>query len=153
MDRRATDGEVRIVKVLLDINVVLDIFLARDPWLADSAAVVQAGLDRKAEASLSAASLPTIFYVVRRNASLAKAHAVIKECLDTFSIILVDRAALQMATTLPGSDFEDNLQIACAMEAGLDAIVTRNPRDFVDSPVLVLTPADFLAQLPRPPDA
>ena len=35
------------MKVLLDINVVLDVFLARDPWLADSAAVVQAGLDGK----------------------------------------------------------------------------------------------------------
>jgi len=137
------------MKVLLDINVVL----ARDPWLADSAAVVQAGLDRKAEAFLSAASLPTIFYVVRRNANLAKAHAVIKECLDTFSVVLVDRTALEMATTLPGSDFEDSLQIACAVEAHLDAIVTRNAGDLVDSPVLVLTPAEFLALLQRAPDA
>ena len=141
------------MKVLLDINVVLDVFLSRDPWLADSSAVVQAGLDRKVEGYLSAASLPTIFYIVRRNASLAKAHAVIMECLDTFSFVLVDRTALEMATTFPGSDFEDNLHIACAVEACLDAIITRDPKGFAGSPVPVLTPAEFLPRLPKAPDA
>jgi predicted nucleic acid-binding protein len=141
------------MKVLLDINVVLDVFLARDPWLADSSAVVQAGLDGKVAAYLSAASLPTIFYIVRHNASLARAHAVIKECLDTFSNLSVDRTTLEMAITFPGSDFEDNLQIACAVEATLDAIVTRNPKDFAGSPVLIMTPAELLALLAKAPGA
>lgn len=48
-------------RVLLDINVVLDVFLAREPWLADSAAVLQACLDGTFTAYLSAASIPTIF--------------------------------------------------------------------------------------------
>ena len=139
------------MRVLLDINVVLDVFLARNPWLADSAAVVQAGLDGKVTAYLSAASPPTIFYVVRGNANLAKAHAVIKECLGNFPILPVDRTALEMATTFPGSDFEDNLQIACAVEAKLDPIVTRNPKDFAGSPVPVLTPAELLALLAKAP--
>ncbi len=58
-----------------------------------------------------------------------------------------------MATTFPGSDFEDNLQIACAVEATLDAIVTRNPKDFARSPVMILTPAELLALLAKAPDA
>ena len=58
-----------------------------------------------------------------------------------------------MVTTFPGSDFEDNLQIACEVEATLDAIVTRNPKDFVRSPVLILTPAELLALLAKAPDA
>ena len=138
--------------VLLDINVVLDVFLARNPWLADSAAVVQAGLDGRLTAYLSAAALPTIFYVVRSNANLAKAHTVVKECLDTFSILPVDRPGLEMATTFPGSDFEDNLHIACAVEARLEAIVTRNPKDFAGSPIPILTPGELLALLAKAPD-
>ena len=50
-------------------------------------------------------------------------------------------------TALAGSDFEDNLHIACAAEARLDAIVTRNPKDFAGSPLPVLTPATLLALL------
>jgi len=48
---------------------------------------------------------------------------------------------------------EDNLHIACAVEARLDAILTRNPKDFAGSPVLFLTPAELLARLPEAPDA
>lgn len=135
--------------VLLDINVVLDVFLARDPWLATSAAVVQAGLDEKVLVHLSAASLPTIFYLVRRNADLAKAHAVVRECLDSFQVLAVDRQALELAASLPGSDFEDNLQVACAVLARLDAIVTRDPKGFASSPVPALTPAALLDRLAR----
>jgi hypothetical protein len=59
----------------------------------------------------------------------------------------VDRQAIERAVLLPGGDFEDNLQIACAMAANLDAIVTRNPSDFAGSPLPVLTPAELLRHL------
>jgi predicted nucleic acid-binding protein len=141
------------MRVLLDINILLDVFLARNPWLDDSAAVVQSGLDGKITAYLSAVSLTTIFYVVRRNANLAKAHAVIKESLETCSILPVDRSTLEATTALPDSDFEDNLQIVCASEGKLDAIVTRNPKDFAGSPLPVVTPAELLALLASTPDS
>ena len=40
------------------------------------------------------------------------------------------RAVLEAAVALPGPDFEDNVQIACAKFADLDIIVTRNVADF-----------------------
>ena len=55
--------------------------------------------------------------------------------------------------SMPGSDFEDNLQIAFAMEAGLDAIVTRDLKGFVGSPVAVMTPAELLARISKAPHA
>jgi hypothetical protein len=44
-------------------------------------------------------------------------------------------------------------QIACAVQARLDAIVTRNPKDFAGSPIPVLTPTELLALLAKAPDA
>lgn len=140
--------------VLLDINVLLDVFLARSEWLADSAAAVQAALDGRVSAHISAASLPTIFYLVRRNADLEKARAVLKECLKSLQILPVDRETLELAAAMPASDFEDNLLAACAQLAQVDAIVTRDPRGFAGSPVPTLSPAEFLARLQREePDA
>jgi hypothetical protein len=46
---------------------------------------------------------------------------------------------------MAGGDFEDNLQIACAITDFAQGIVTRNPKDFADSPLRVYTPAEFLA--------
>jgi predicted nucleic acid-binding protein len=135
--------------VLIDINIVLDVFLARSPWLADSASVIQASFDGRFTGHLCAASLSTIFYLVRRNADLARAHAVVKECLNSFEIVPVDRQVLELAASLPASDFEDNVLIACAVLARLDAVVTRDPKGFAGSSVRALSPVEFLARLPK----
>ncbi len=64
----------------------------------------------------------------------------------------VTRDLLDAAERRSGIDLEDNLQIACAVEARLDAIVTRNPKDFAGSQVPVLSPAEPLARLPKAPE-
>ena len=43
------------------------------------------------------------------------------------------------------------LQIVVAVEAGLDAVVTRNPSDFAACPLPVLTPQELLGRLSMPP--
>lgn len=136
-----------MIVALLDINVVLDVFLARAPWVADSAAVLAANQRGEVIGHLSAASIPTIFYIVRRNADLARALSVVAECLASFDIVPVDREVLELARSMAGSDFEDNLQIACAVQARLETIVTRDPAGFASSPIRVLTPAQLTAQL------
>jgi len=67
------------MRVLLDTNVLLDVLLRRDPWVAESS--------------------------------------------------------------------EDNLQIACANLAGLDAIVTRDRQGFEAAAMPVLLPEELLRQL------
>jgi len=145
-------GEIRSMNVLLDINVVLDVFLNRSEFLADSAAVVQANHEGRLIAHVSAASLPTIFYIVRRNAGLERARLVVIECLNSFHIVPVARSTLELACTLPAPDFEDNLQMACGIEAQMDALVTRDPTGYPSSSVPVMLPAQAMAQLaPKPP--
>lgn len=63
----------------------------------------------------------------------------------------VDEATLRLALSLKGSDLEDNLQIICAASVAADAIVTRDPRGFVFSPLPAETPAAFLRRLPAAP--
>lgn len=142
-----------MMSVLLDLNVVLDVLLGRDPWRVDADRIWDANRDGKITAWLSAAAVPTLFYVVRKQADLARAHLAVGNCLRALTIVAVDRATLEMAATGPGSDFEDNLQVACATLAHLDAIVTRDPRGFAGSAVPVLTPSDLLARLPEGADA
>jgi len=50
---------------------------------------------------------------------------------------------------MAGSDLEDNVSMACALAAGLDAIVTRDPKGFAGSPIPVLSPTELLARLPN----
>jgi hypothetical protein len=68
-------------------------------------------------------------------------------------IVAVSRPTLELAQSLSGPDFEDNLQIACAVEALLDVIVTRDPRGFAGSPVPAMAPNDFLVRIATSPEA
>ena len=140
--------EVRPMKALLDINVPLDVLLAREPWLADSRSIWDAHNRRAIVGHVAAHGLTNLFYIARRIVGIEKARQAVSLCLRTFEILPVGRAELELAESLAGNDFEDNLVLACAMVAGLDAIVTRDPKGFVGSAIPVVSPAELRAQLP-----
>ena len=96
---------------------------------------------------LTASSLTDIFYISRKLKGIDIARDAVRICLDAFAMCIVDRQALELAIDLPADDFEDNLQIVCAILAGLDAIVTRDKDGFQGSTIAVLTPTELLAQL------
>jgi len=137
------------VNVLLDINIVLDVFLKRDEFLPNSAAVLLANHEKRLRAHLSAATLPTVYYIIRRTAGRERAMTAVIECLDSFTIVPVGRSTAELACTFVGSDFEDNLQMAAAVEGGLDMIVTRHPAGYPNSPVRVCLPEQALAELAK----
>lgn len=133
--------------ILFDINVVLDVLLDRKPWVTEATAVWQANDEGRIVGYILASAMTDIFYIARRLAGLEIAHTTVRTCLEAFEICTVDRQTLEQAETLPGNDFEDNLQIACASIAGIDAIVTRDKDGFKAATIPVWTPAELLAQL------
>jgi len=135
------------MRVLLDTNVLLDVLLQRAPWVTDSSAVWQAHDQGQITGFIMACAIPDVFYIARRLTSLDEALGAVRVCLEAFDVCAVDRQALSMAYTLSGRDFEDNLQMACASIAGVDAIVTRDAEGFRESPVPILAPGELLARL------
>ena len=59
----------------------------------------------------------------------------------------IGRTELLRARALGWADFEDAVVAAAAEAAGCHRILTRNVRDFVRSPVLAVTPEEFLMDL------
>ena len=135
------------MRVWLDPNVVLDALLRRPPWHAEAATIVDASEQGRLVCAVVSLSIANLFYIGRRIVGLPQARRDVRICLQTFEVLPVDRGTLEAADVLPGSDFEDNIQIAAAVAAAVDAIVTRDPAGFSASPVTVLTPAQLLALL------
>jgi hypothetical protein len=134
---------------LVDVNVVLDVLLVRQPWFAESARIWDAHRDGEISATIAGFTIPTIFYIMRRQTDLQGADDAVRICLATFDIAPVQRSTLELARTLTDSDYEDKLQIAYAIEGQHDLIVTRNPNDFAAAPMRVFTPAQLAAILPQ----
>ena len=135
------------MRVLLDTNIVWDVLLQRLPWQIEAEAILNAVREGRLSCCAASLTVTNVFYVARRHVGLDRARSIVRECLQTLEIIDVGRRELEIADSFPGSDFEDNLQIAVAITEGLDGIVTRDQSGFRDSPVNVLTPVELLATL------
>lgn len=129
------------MRILLDVNVVLDVVLQRQEWLADAQAIWNAAAAETLDCCLPASSITDIFYITRKIVGVEKAREIVGTCLRVLTILPVDHATLVNAWSLPEPDFEDAVQIAVAIAGGLDAIVTRDESGFSQSPVPVLSPA------------
>jgi len=132
-------------RVLLDVNVVLDVLLDRKPFADASAAVWAAIENGDAEGLLSAHAVTTLHYLNMKAVGTRMATETTEALLSVFNVAPVDEAVLRSAVSLQWQDFEDAVTAAGARRAKCDAVVTRNPRDFKGAPVRVLTPAEALA--------
>jgi predicted nucleic acid-binding protein len=135
------------MRVSLDTNVILDLMLEREPWRAEAEAIAEAGADARLQAHVCASSIADIFYISRKLVGVDKARHTVRKCLDLLHVVSVTRDLLDAAERRGANDYEDDVQIECAVEADLDAIVTRNPKDFAASPIPVLTPTELLVLL------
>lgn len=118
---------------LFDTNVALDWLIERESWFSDardSWALIE---QRRVTPYLSAVSVTNMHYIVRRLADDGTALTIVRRALAAFAIVPVDGRTLIQAPALPGYDYEDNVQIACASTLKLDAIVTRDPVGFRSS--------------------
>jgi len=126
------------LKIFLDTNVVID-YLSGRMKDGKAARVVQVGKSECYQMCISIMTAANVLYVARKYAvNIRPEHLS-----GLFSILPQDSAQWEAASGYNMDDFEDALQSACACKAGCACIVSRD-RDFLDSPLPVLDPSDFL---------
>ncbi len=127
-------------RMLLDVNVVLDILLDRKPHAAGATAVWAAMEKGLGEGYLAAHGLTTIHYLIGRDRGRGTARQAMDVILSVLRVSPVDGGVIRTALGLACPDFEDAVAAAAAHASGCDAIVTRDARGFRGSPVAVITP-------------
>lgn len=156
------------MRILLDANVLLDLFLARSPWDEAARMIWDLHLSGHVEAVVCAITPDNLHYIIRKEKarqvgsdpsqqqiSLQFAQQVISDVVTTLLVAPVDKSILQAAVALNWKDFEDAIHSACATEMALDAIVTRDKKGFESPSVQIFQPDEFLTflanQYPEPP--
>jgi predicted nucleic acid-binding protein len=132
------------MKVMLDLNVLLDVAQRREPFYAASAAVLSRAVEGADMACLASHALTTLHYVVAKHSGRAPAELLVDWVLAHLEIVPQDRAQFVRARSLRFDDFEDAVVASAAEATGCKLIVTRNVADFVPSPVPAVTPEEFL---------
>lgn len=131
------------MKLFLDTNVVIDVIAAREPFVADSRAIFNLCETGKAEGTVSALTLCTVSYVLRKFVSPGTMRTKLSELRNILSPIDLSVSLLDKAISSI-SDFEDAVQFYTAVYSEVDYIITRNVKHFPQDNIPVLTPTEFL---------
>src|SRR4051794_28442338 len=100
------------LNALIDINIILDLFLAPVRGAENAQAVWAAHNRRLIVGHVAAHGFTNLFYIARRAVGIEKAREAVRLCLQTFEVIPIGRPELIMADSRPGNDLEDNLVLA-----------------------------------------
>ena len=133
------------MRVLFDTNVLMDVLLERQPFVHESAAVVDQVVRGAVTGLIGATTVTTIFYLASREIGSKDAMRQIQKLMNLYEVAPVTRSVLDAAITSNSSDFEDAVLAEAAHQAGAQAIITRNLKDFARSPVRAYTPRQWLA--------
>jgi predicted nucleic acid-binding protein len=133
------------LKVLVDTNVILDVLLDRRPFSKDATRILALVEESKIEGFLCATTVTTVDYLLGRALTAMKARSALRRLLDIFEIAPVNRPVLEQALRSEISDFEDAVLEQSGRLVAVDAIVTRNFKDFRKSTVTVLDPVELLS--------
>ena len=136
------------LRVMVDINVILDVLENRNGWVMDAAktcAICGGGM--RAIGFVPPHAVTTIYYIVRKRGGKALADKAIDWLLTLFKVADCGTDEFKAARASGIDDYEDAVVVASAQKTGCDCIVTRNTVHFKDSSVPVMTPADFAAKI------
>lgn len=132
------------MRLLLDINVILDVVLAREPWAGDAARLLALVERGEHEGWVAAHTVATVHYLVGRARDRQAADLAVSDLLDIAAVAPVGEAELRRALVLDLPDYEDAVQAACALAVAADALVTRDATGFAALDLPVLTPGAAL---------
>ena len=133
------------MRVLVDTNVVLDVLLERRPFSEAAAQVFALVEESRIEGFLCATTLTTVDDLLGQALAPAKAREALQRLLNLFEIAPVNRPVLEQALRSGIAAFEDAVLEQAGRLVAVDAITTRNVRDFGKSTVTVFDPLELIS--------
>lgn len=133
-----------MIRILLDTNVVLDFLLARQSFFKEADEIFVRLQTGEFEAFVSAITPINVFYTTRKEKDKATAFPAVGELLKLVQIAGSSNQIYQNALSESFNDYEDAVQNECAVAENLDAIATRNVKDYKNASVQIYSPPEFL---------
>ena len=136
------------MKILIDTNVLLDLLVNREPFYKYAKIILQLCKDKKIDGIISAHSVTNIFYILRKTFGNDETRDILLSLCRIIEIENIDdNKIISSLKNRNFKDFEDCLQMECAVSSNADYIITRDKKDFSNSVIPCLTPEEFCQRL------
>ena len=136
-----------MIRVYVDCNILIDWLLDREPYSYYAAKVIEYVERKKVDGYVSALTLANTYYIITKELNRKVGNEFLKDASKLFHFVGMSGKATRKAIERPHRDFEDALHYSIAIEHGMDYIITRNKKDFVESEEISLVDAEEFVRL------
>ena len=132
-------------KLFLDTDVILDYLTDRQPFANYSSLLFEMHEQKKVQIFISALSINNIYYVARKIIGEKKTLSLIDALIEDIEVVGTSKVEIRNALDSDFKDFEDAIQHSTAFKIkDIEAIITRNSKDYRKSKIAVFTPEIYL---------
>ena len=130
------------MRILIDCDVLLNVLLKRKSHYEGSAAVLNWAESHPGRTAVAWHTVSNLEYLIKGGV-----RPFVNELLKFVEIPRTGTHEMRSALLLKMKNFEDAMQVAAAERFGAQIIVTRNTKDYANSPIKALRPADLMPLL------
>ncbi len=135
------------MRLFLDTNVVLDLLGERKPFYESIAKIATLADKEQITLVVSALSYSTVNYILMKYENREKVIGKLQKFKVISEICSLDELVIEKGLNSKFRDFEDALQYYSALKSGCNIIISRNVKDFKESEMPVMTPAEYLTTI------
>ncbi len=137
--------------IFLDTDVIIDYLTDRKPFADSSEQIFALIENNEIRGHASSLCFSHLYYLLHQQMSKQKVMSLLMHLSEMLIICKVDEDSIHRAIASGFKDFEDAIQYYSAIAyKRIDAIVTRNIKDYKLSELAVLTPDQFLQTFKNP---
>ncbi len=131
-------------KIFVDTNIILDWLGRREPYFKYAKALFKKAEDGDIEVLISTMSYISTEYILRKQIGEEKAKQALAGIRTITSACNSGAKEIDLALISSMKDFEDAFQYYSAVNNEAKVIITRNPKDFSDSKLPVMSAEEYL---------
>jgi predicted nucleic acid-binding protein len=134
-------------KVFVDTDIIFDLLAKRDPFYIYAARLFTNADKQELNLCVSSLCFGNLNYILSKQKSASEARKILSRLKVLVKVLPVDDKTIDLALNSDFKDFEDAIQYYCAIENGIQVILTRNLKDYKNSSIPVFTAEEFIRQL------
>ena len=130
--------------VFVDTNIILDWLGKREPFFKYAEELFLKAENKEIEVLISTMSYITTEYIIRKQLGKEKTRQALSGIRMISSVCSSGGKEIDLALVSDMKDFEDSFQYYTALNNSANIIITRNPKDFVDSKVPIMSAEEYI---------
>ena len=130
--------------VFVDTNVVIDLLQKRDEFYREAQELFTLADRKKVKLYISALTFANTYYILSRFYSSDEAKKILSKFKVLVEVLPTTDKIIELALASDFKDFEDAIQFYTALESSLEAIITRNKKDFKNNLIPVFSAKEYL---------